>query len=668
MSEKSSEQYKPLTRGTVVAKRYEVEKYLGESLLGPTYVVKNRDTQKLIALKFVRPEYKAVSELDDVKALLKKARKIKHPNVVQYGNAGEDKGMIFFTQEYFPSVNLRQLMIDYKADAKEFSVNEAFQLISKILEALQVIHAQGLFHTNLKPENILIKQRTSGTDKRKTREIKITDVMSASILHDEIIEESPYRAPECRKDYQMLGAKGGHSDIFSVGNILYELLVGRTAEGTYLSPSQLRSDLNSSIDNIVDIALSTRPADRHDSPGDMLRNIELIFLDSLWEDNTQVDHRNLYRSVGVGLVLLFALALLFLLRPAEQPINPMDADNALRAEVLDKISSEYPALEKYEQLSEQYAKDYGPMIYIPSGPVVTGNFEMEFVKSLALSGDPRAEKIEELEAFYIDKYEFPNTETRSATVNVTYAKAEEVCKRAGKKLCTQYQWERACRGPNSQLYAYDYGVDKYDFETDKYNKSYCGDPREYLLGGVKVEQPFEEWIENIRDEIDPADDDMSTKILAGYLGLDSEYMTEPQAEYVAKQFALLETCLSYQDSEVNDDKSPNDGNQACSKLRKSSTGYRSNPPPIGAAKMLPKENCQSTEKVKGQGVYGLSAGPSEWTSTPSKISPDKYVVKGGDLGGAHKKIYRCSFSKIVEKNFSDGKLSFRCCKTVKSEN
>ena len=156
MSEKSSEQYKPLTRGTVVAKRYEVEKYLGESLLGPTYVVKNRDTQKLIALKFVRPEYKAASELDDVKALLKKARKIKHPNVVQYGNAGEDKGMIFFTQEYFPSVNLRQLMIDYKADAKEFSVNEAFQLVSKILEALQVIHAQGLFHTNLKPENILI--------------------------------------------------------------------------------------------------------------------------------------------------------------------------------------------------------------------------------------------------------------------------------------------------------------------------------------------------------------------------------------------------------------------------------------------------------------------------------------------------------------------------------
>ena len=154
MSATSSEQYKPLIRGTVITKRYEVEKYLGESLLGPTYVVKNRETQKLIALKFIRAEYKSVAEIDDVKSLLKKARKVKHPNVVQYGNVGEANGMIFFTQEYFPSVNLRQLMIDYKADEKEFSVNESFQLVSKILEALQAIHAQGLFHTNVKPENI----------------------------------------------------------------------------------------------------------------------------------------------------------------------------------------------------------------------------------------------------------------------------------------------------------------------------------------------------------------------------------------------------------------------------------------------------------------------------------------------------------------------------------
>ena len=90
-----------LPRGTLIAKgRYEIEKYLGESLLGPTYVVKNISTQKLLALKFVRKDYRNADEesLREVQALIKKARKIDHPYVVKYGNAGSYDNQIFFTQ------------------------------------------------------------------------------------------------------------------------------------------------------------------------------------------------------------------------------------------------------------------------------------------------------------------------------------------------------------------------------------------------------------------------------------------------------------------------------------------------------------------------------------------------------------------------------------------
>ena len=74
MSKDSSEQYRPLVRGTVIADRYEVEKYLGESLLGPTYVVRYIERNQLVAIKFIRNEYAPIEDLDEIKELMKKAK------------------------------------------------------------------------------------------------------------------------------------------------------------------------------------------------------------------------------------------------------------------------------------------------------------------------------------------------------------------------------------------------------------------------------------------------------------------------------------------------------------------------------------------------------------------------------------------------------------------
>ena len=132
-----SEDYRPLSRGVVIAGRYEIEKYLGESLLGPTYVVKNNNTNKLLALKFIREEYCPVSHISRVQDLLRKARDVKHPNVVRYGNVGQYKNMIFFTQEYFPSVNLRQLILDYEAEEKPFAIKEGCLIAAKVYQEVR---------------------------------------------------------------------------------------------------------------------------------------------------------------------------------------------------------------------------------------------------------------------------------------------------------------------------------------------------------------------------------------------------------------------------------------------------------------------------------------------------------------------------------------------------
>ena len=56
--------------------------------------------------------------------------------------------------------------------------------------------------------------------------------------------------------------------------------------------------------------------------------------------------------------------------------------------------------------------------------------------------------------FAIDVYEFPNRKGVSPTVDITWSRARDLCRDQGKRLCTDSEWERACRGPENYLYGY----------------------------------------------------------------------------------------------------------------------------------------------------------------------------------------------------------------------
>jgi serine/threonine protein kinase len=538
-----SEQYRPLSRGLVIADRYEIEKYLGESLLGPTYVVKNINTNKLLALKFIRSDYKESDELRDVQELLKRARRVQHDHVVRYGNVGTYQEEIFFTQEYFPSVNLRQLILDYEAEEKLFAIKEACQIASKVLEALSAIHEQGIYHTNIKPENILIRHRRDDKTGRMVREIKITDIMAASILGDGSIAPSPYRAPECRPEYGMM-SRGPQADVYSVGNILYELLIGKPATGTYLSPSQLRDDLGSAIDSIIDIALSPTPTDRYDDPRSMLKSIQLSFSEVFRDEGgPKLDHRLILAVTGFLIVVVLAVfSYVLLLAPAELELSDLEKDTDLRQVVSVKAEKLWPSEEKWKILSDKHPE----MVYIPAGPSLLGPLNQEFSFGLARPGQPVATEVE-VDAFYIDRFEFPNVKEDKdgnpipPITGQNHDQATELCEKLGKRLCSSYEWEKSCKGPGNKIYSY----------GDSYDPDLCKDSDDYLLGA--------------------------------------------------------------------------------------------------------NETCSS-----GYGVFGLSGGPREWTSTPSPGSSSRRLIKGGEMVNVERG-FRCSFQTDDLMGYADDQTSFRCC-------
>ena len=142
------------------------------------------------------------------------------------------------------------------------------------MQALIAINNAGICHINLKPENIFIRYKTTDQGAKMHREIKVADVVAVAIIGDANIAETPYRAPECWAGG--LQFRGTESDVYSMGNILCELLIGNRLPNV-LSPTQLRDDLPKEVDTIIDIALSPNPSDRYKSPEVMLDNIRTYF-------------------------------------------------------------------------------------------------------------------------------------------------------------------------------------------------------------------------------------------------------------------------------------------------------------------------------------------------------------------------------------------------------
>ena len=534
---------RPLSRGTVIAGRYEIEKYLGESLLGPTYIVKHVEQDTFLVLRFIRKEYKNKDNLEEMQQLLQTIREIKHPNMIRYGNMGTYQEMLFFTQEYFRSENLRAQIINRQADFQEFSVEEAFNFATCILEAMHVLHEAGVYHTTIKPENILLKE--GKTQDQYIRHIKLNDIMTAAILGDKT-PSSPYRPPECRTELAMNKAVGPAADVFSVGNVLYELLIGKPAKGTYLPPSQIRNGLSSEVDVIINCSLSFDPDDRYSSAKDMLDHIRRSVGEFVV--HKPQSSNNLSKTALASAVMILLVFIGFLMMredPTAKSVQNLESsfqdDEALRAEIR---KAQPPSSAK---IAEMNSKMPG-MRYIPKGPVVIGVFQQEYRTGLTKrrSTDVKAH-IENVQDFYIDEYEFPNQrppagQKPTPVTNISQEKAEELCLAQQKRLCTAIEWEKACRGPKNYIYSYG------DTEDEK------------------------------------------------------------------------EQC--------------------------SAENY--------------DEYCQSD-----YGVYGLSSDAAEWTSTNPASSAENAIIKGGDIGGSSSKIYRCSHRFNKPSDYTNPRISFRCCKDVK---
>jgi tetratricopeptide (TPR) repeat protein len=207
-----------LALGTMFAGRYRILAKLGEGGMGAVYKARDLELDRDVALKLIRPEMVASQAIQyRFRTEVVLAQKITHRNVVRIYDLGVSGADRYFTMEFVPGDSLMSIL----RTKGRLEPSYAAGIMTQVADGLAAAHAVGVVHRDLKAPNIMV-----GTDGRVT----VMDFGIARSLEDtgitrlgDIIGTPDYMAPEHARGELV----DGRSDIFSLGIIFWELLMGK---------------------------------------------------------------------------------------------------------------------------------------------------------------------------------------------------------------------------------------------------------------------------------------------------------------------------------------------------------------------------------------------------------------------------------------------------------
>src|SRR5438046_4820367 len=265
--------------GSVLANRYEILQSLGEGGMGAVYKARDRELDRVVALKVIRPELANQQEvLRRFKQELILARQVTHKNVIRIFDLGEAEGIKFISMDYIEGQDLRSLLRQKGRLAPE----EATAIIAQVCQALEAAHAEGVVHRDLKPQNIMLDSQGRATvmDFGIARSMELTGMTQTGAL----LGTPDYMSPEQAKGQEV----DARSDLFTLGIIFYELLTGKTPYradtvlGTLLKrtqerarpPIELDPDLPRYLSDVVVRCLEIDPQLRYQSASALTSDLE----------------------------------------------------------------------------------------------------------------------------------------------------------------------------------------------------------------------------------------------------------------------------------------------------------------------------------------------------------------------------------------------------------
>jgi len=263
--------------------RYQLEREIGRGAMGVVYLGRDTAINRLVAIKAI-PLASEFSDAELAEARVRffreaeTAGRLNHPNIVTIYDVGEERGLAYIAMEYLKGRHLS----DYAVSNNLLEPRKVLEIIGRTAAALGFAHKQQVVHRDIKPANLMYDV---STDVLKITDFGIARLTGAGSTRTGIVLGTPsFMSPE-----QLEGRTvTGHSDLFSLGVSLFQLLTGQLpftadsmtglmqqiAEAPHPPLRAFRPDLPACVESLIDRALAKNPDARFDSGAQMAAALE----------------------------------------------------------------------------------------------------------------------------------------------------------------------------------------------------------------------------------------------------------------------------------------------------------------------------------------------------------------------------------------------------------
>jgi serine/threonine-protein kinase len=282
--------------GTTLGDKYAIEAFIGLGAMGSVYRAHQTSLRRTVAIKVLhRHLAEQPSFVERFQREAFSASRLDHPNSLRILDFGQSDGVLYLVMEFVEGTDLLTVM----ARDWPFDDHRIVEIVSQTLAALATAHDLGIVHRDLKPENILLLRGTDdegspadivkvcdfGIAKLTSKQTEKNESFSRHLTTEGFVIGTPdYMSPEQARGEEI----DGRSDLYSVGVVLYQLLVGRlpfaaeTPLGVVLRhisdpppPPSSHAKVHERLESICMRALSKDARDRYQDARTMRRALRM---------------------------------------------------------------------------------------------------------------------------------------------------------------------------------------------------------------------------------------------------------------------------------------------------------------------------------------------------------------------------------------------------------
>ncbi|HVY45851.1 MAG TPA: serine/threonine-protein kinase, partial [Minicystis sp.] len=208
--------------GRVIGTGYEIRRLVGQGGMGSVYEAEQTSLARRVAVKLLKPDLLR-DELSKKRFYYeaRAASRLNHPNSVAVFDFGAtDDGVPFIVMEYLSGKDLADVLYE----SGRLDAPRVCRIARAVLAALGEAHALGIYHRDMKPENVILLPHADGSEGVKVVDFGLAKLgLDAKLTDPNTVLGTPYyMAPE----QFLAGEIDGRADLYSLGVVMFELLTG----------------------------------------------------------------------------------------------------------------------------------------------------------------------------------------------------------------------------------------------------------------------------------------------------------------------------------------------------------------------------------------------------------------------------------------------------------